>query len=155
MVPAQVDASDARGLFKRLEQMFCKKKSQAEAGKNIVLHSPSFYTARHGYRLICSLCPHGDGKGENLRKLERHSNEHFFTVRGQYMSAFVAVVKGEYDALLQWPFSYKVCTNNHTTTPRSVYSQFLPIATYVNTRKQLSNARTSSSGRKFACEKRS
>jgi hypothetical protein len=35
----------------------------AAAGNVSVLHSPGFYSARHGYRLIASMCPYGDGKG--------------------------------------------------------------------------------------------
>jgi hypothetical protein len=35
----------------------------AKAGHKNVVHSPAFYTARHGYQLIASVCPYGDGKG--------------------------------------------------------------------------------------------
>ena len=76
--------------------------SIAKSGAVSVLHSPGFYTARHGYRMMLSMCPYGDGKGESAGK-DSHDS-----VRGQYLSVFVALVKGEYDNLLQWPFSYKV-----------------------------------------------
>lgn len=34
--------------------------------------------------------------------------ELLLSVRGEYMSAFVSIMRGEYDALLEWPFTHKV-----------------------------------------------
>lgn len=32
----------------------------------------------------------------------------YFTVRGQFMSLFVCICRGEYDPLLLWPFGHRV-----------------------------------------------
>lgn len=37
----------------------------AKEGHKTIIFSPSFYTARHGYRMVASIAPYGDGKGGN------------------------------------------------------------------------------------------
>ena len=57
-----------------------------------VLYSPPFYTEKKGgYKMCLFLYMDGDGSG-----------------RGTHLSFFIVLMKGEYDALLTWPFEQKV-----------------------------------------------
>lgn len=64
---------------------------QAKNGRNSKLDSEPFHTGPYGYKLKLSVNPNGDGSGKNT-----------------HLSAFVIVMKGEYDAILPWPFHQKV-----------------------------------------------
>ncbi|XP_031549452.1 TNF receptor-associated factor 4-like isoform X2 [Actinia tenebrosa] len=77
-------------LIWRIED-YSRKFKEAKAGNNSTLFSPTFTTSKHGYRLCASVCLNGDGKG-----------------KGTHMSVFVSVLKGAFDALLKWPFDYRV-----------------------------------------------
>ena len=61
------------------------------AGKTLSIYSPPFYVGRFGYKVCARLYPNGDGIGN-----------------GTHMSIFFVVMRGEYDALLPWPFLQKV-----------------------------------------------
>ena len=63
------------------------------ATKRITLYSPPFYTAEQngGYKMCLFLYLDGDGGG-----------------KGTHLSLYVAVMKGEYDGQLTWPFRQKV-----------------------------------------------
>ena len=58
-------------------------------GKTVSLYSAPFYTSRFGYRLCLCVYLDGDGSG-----------------KGRYISYFLTIMKGEYDALLEWPFQH-------------------------------------------------
>jgi len=64
---------------------------QAKQGRNVKIHSTSFYTAPFGYKLKLFVKPNGDGSGKNT-----------------HLSVFVILMKGEYDGMLLWPFNQKV-----------------------------------------------
>ena len=64
---------------------------QAKNGRNNKLDSPPFYTGTYGYKLKLSINPNGDGSGKNT-----------------HLSAFLIIMKGEYDGMLAWPFHQKV-----------------------------------------------
>ena len=51
------------------------------------LASSPFYTEKYGYKLRLSIVPFGDGRGKNT-----------------HLSVFIIVMKGDYDAILSWPF---------------------------------------------------
>ena len=70
---------------------FSRKMKEAKSGNTTTLFSPPFNTSKHGYRMCASLCLNGDGKG-----------------KGTHVSAFVSILKGAYDNLLEWPFSHRV-----------------------------------------------
>ena len=70
---------------------FWEKVSRAKNGKEVVIKSESFYLGLHGYKMRLLMHPNGVGKGENAS-----------------ISLFVALLKGQYDAILPWPFSYKI-----------------------------------------------
>ncbi|XP_066264436.1 TNF receptor-associated factor 4-like [Branchiostoma lanceolatum] len=68
-----------------------EKLADARAGRRVSLYSPMFLSSRYGYKMAISICPNGDGQG-----------------KGKYMSLFMCIIKGEFDALLPWPFAQKV-----------------------------------------------
>ena len=70
---------------------YSRKMKEAKSGNTTTLFSPPFNTSKHGYRLCASMCLNGDGKG-----------------KGTHISAFVSILKGAYDNLLKWPFSFRV-----------------------------------------------
>ena len=68
-----------------------RRSHDAQIGKTTSLYSPPFYVGRFGYKVCGRLYPCGDGIG-----------------KGTHMSMFFVVMKGEYDAVLSWPFRQKV-----------------------------------------------
>ncbi|XP_008566999.1 PREDICTED: TNF receptor-associated factor 1 [Galeopterus variegatus] len=64
---------------------------ESACGRTISLFSPAFYTAKYGYKLCLRLYLNGDGTGKRT-----------------HLSLFIVIMRGEYDALLQWPFRNKV-----------------------------------------------
>nr|QOS44540.1 tumor necrosis factor receptor TARF2 [Mimachlamys nobilis] len=68
-----------------------KHRREAIAGRVTSLYSPHFYTGRTGYRLCARLYPNGDGIGKKT-----------------HVSVFFVVARGNYDALLSWPFIQRV-----------------------------------------------
>ncbi|XP_020846235.1 TNF receptor-associated factor 1 isoform X3 [Phascolarctos cinereus] len=70
---------------------FTRRCHESACGRMVSLFSPAFYTARYGYKLCLRIYLNGDGTG-----------------KGTHLSLFIVVMKGEYDALLEWPFRNKV-----------------------------------------------
>ncbi len=68
-----------------------RRRHEAKVGKTISLYSAPFYISRQGYKVCLRLYMNGDGCGKNT-----------------HLSFFVTIMKGEYDALLQWPFRHTV-----------------------------------------------
>ena len=68
-----------------------RRRHEAKIGKTLSLYSAPFYTSRHGYKLCLRLYMDGDGSGKNT-----------------HLSFFLTVMRGEYDALLTWPFRQAV-----------------------------------------------
>ncbi|XP_035691405.1 TNF receptor-associated factor 6-like [Branchiostoma floridae] len=68
-----------------------EKLADAKAGRRVSLYSPMFLSSKYGYKMAISICPNGDGQG-----------------KGKFMSLFMCIIKGEFDALLPWPFAQKV-----------------------------------------------
>ena len=68
-----------------------RRRHEAKIGKTISLYSAPFYTSRQGYKACLRLYMDGDGCGKNT-----------------HLSFFLTVMKGEYDALLEWPFRHTV-----------------------------------------------
>ena len=62
------------------------------AAGNITLYSPPFYTRQNGgYKMCLFMYMDGDGSG-----------------KGTHLSFYIAVMKGDYDVQLAWPFQQKV-----------------------------------------------
>lgn len=70
---------------------YSKRKQEAKAGKTLSLYSQPFYTGQFGYKMCARVYLNGDGLG-----------------KGTHLSVFFVVQRGEYDALLPWPFRQKV-----------------------------------------------
>ena len=70
---------------------FSQRMSDAQTGKYTSIFSLPFYTGRYGYKMCLRLYILGDGIGKN-----------------SHMSLFFVVMKGEFDNILQWPFTHKV-----------------------------------------------
>ncbi|XP_030063438.1 TNF receptor-associated factor 1 [Microcaecilia unicolor] len=87
---ASVEAS-YDGIFLWKIPEVSRKCQDAIIGRHISLCSPAFYTARYGYKACLRVYFNGDG-----------------VAKGTHVSLFFAIMKGEYDALLSWPFKHKV-----------------------------------------------
>jgi hypothetical protein len=70
---------------------FSQRNADAKSGKYTSIFSLPFYTGRYGYKMCLRLYILGDGIG-----------------KGGYMSLFFVLMKGEFDNILQWPFTHKV-----------------------------------------------
>ena len=60
-------------------------------GKTTSLYSAPFSTGHYGYKMCLWLYMNGDGSG-----------------KGTHLSFFLTIMRGEYDALLTWPFRQAV-----------------------------------------------
>ena len=70
---------------------YARKRSEAVNGQKVSFYSPCFYTSRYGYKMCARICLNGEG----IR-------------RGTHISLFFVVMRGEYDAILRWPFRQRV-----------------------------------------------
>ena len=70
---------------------FSQHMVDARTGKYTSIFSSPFYSSRYGYKMCLRLYILGDGIG-----------------KGTHMSLFFVVMKGEFDNILQWPFTHKV-----------------------------------------------
>jgi len=68
-----------------------EKMYDAQSERQTSVYSPPFYTSISGYKVCVRLYLNGDG-----------------SARGSYMSVFLVILRGPYDSLLKWPFSYRV-----------------------------------------------
>ena len=68
-----------------------RRSQDAMQGRMVKMFSQPFYTKPDGYKMCICLYFNGCGAGE-----------------GTHLSVFFALMKGEYDALQQWPFEHKV-----------------------------------------------
>ena len=80
---------DGQLLWKITE--FARRRNEAVSGQQISFYSPCFYTSRYGYKMCARIYLNGDGMG-----------------RGTHISVFFVIMRGQYDALLRWPFRQKV-----------------------------------------------
>ncbi|XP_060085824.1 TNF receptor-associated factor 3-like [Ylistrum balloti] len=91
-----------------------RRKREAVSGKTLSLYSQPFYTSRYGYKLCGRVYLNGDGAGKGL-----------------FLSFFLVVMRGDFDALLPWPFQLPVTLKllDQNGTNQHVAEQFLPNAT--------------------------
>lgn len=87
----QQEYSSFDGVFIWKITDFSRRRNEAITGKQVSIYSPCFYTSRHGYKMCVRIYLNGDGIG-----------------KGTHISMFFVVMRGEYDALLRWPFRQKV-----------------------------------------------
>ena len=60
-------------------------------GTELYIQSPPFYTSNTGYKMCVRIYLNGDGMG-----------------KGTHISLFFVIMRGQYDAILPWPFKQKV-----------------------------------------------
>jgi hypothetical protein len=70
---------------------FSQRKADAKNGRSASLVSLPFYSGRYGYKMCLRLYIMGDDIG-----------------KGTHLSLFFVVMRGEFDNILQWPFTHKV-----------------------------------------------
>jgi hypothetical protein len=68
-----------------------QKRQDAIDGKTPSIYSPPFYTSKAGYKMCGRVYLNGDGMG-----------------KGTHLSIFFVIMRGQYDAILSWPFNRKV-----------------------------------------------
>ena len=86
-----LEATSYNGTYVWKIDHYSHRFQEAVSGKTLSIYSPPFYVGRFGYKVCARLYPNGDGIG-----------------KGTHMSMFFVVMRGEYDALLPWPFVQKV-----------------------------------------------
>ncbi len=88
-----------------------ERMADAQSERQPSIYSPPFYSSPTGYKMRARLYLHGDGNA-----------------RRTHMSLFFLLMKGEHDALLTWPFGYKVtfCLFDQTGNNRHIIDSFRP-----------------------------
>ena len=94
----------------RIENM-SEKFADAQSERQTSVYSPVFYSSPRGYKMQVRLFPFGDG-----------------SARRTHMSLFFSLLKGEDDAILTWPFKYKIsfCLLDQTEAGAHVIDSFYP-----------------------------
>ena len=87
----QADCATHDGVLLWKIDRYERRRNDAVTGQQVSFYSPAFYTSVYGYKMCARLYLNGDGIG-----------------RGTHLSVFFVVMRGEYDALLRWPFRQKV-----------------------------------------------
>ncbi|XP_031554759.1 TNF receptor-associated factor 5-like [Actinia tenebrosa] len=80
---------DGRFLWKI--NKYSHRLAEAKNGRNVDIYSDPFYTGRYGYKLKCCVTLNGDGDAKD-----------------KYISIFLIIMRGKYDALLPWPYSNRI-----------------------------------------------
>ncbi|CAF4541496.1 unnamed protein product [Rotaria socialis] len=90
---------------------FSSKMADAQAERQTSIYSPPFYSSPTGYKMRVRLYPNGDGSA-------RHT----------HVSLFFVLMRGEYDPILKFPFSYKVtfCLYDQTPAQQHIIDSFRP-----------------------------
>ena len=86
-----VEKSTHDGTFLWKITHFDEKYAEAVAGRQASLYSPVFYTSREGFCVCSKVYLFGDGCGHKT-----------------HMSLFFVILRGEFDAVLAWPFRHQV-----------------------------------------------
>jgi hypothetical protein len=85
----------------------------AKNGKQTSFYSQPFYTDKYGYKMCARIYLNGDGNGRNT-----------------HLSLFFVILRGEYDALLKWPFGQKVTfiliDQSMSESKENIYDAFRP-----------------------------
>ena len=77
-------------LFWKIDD-YAHRKNDAITGRQTSFYTACFYTSRHGYKMCARIYLNGDGMGKDT-----------------HISVFFVVMRGQFDALLRWPFRQKV-----------------------------------------------
>ncbi|CAF0987975.1 unnamed protein product [Didymodactylos carnosus] len=87
------------------------KIADAQTERQMSIYSLPFYSSPTGYKMRARLYLYGDGNA-----------------RRTHMSLFFVIVRGNYDAILKWPFNHKVtfCLYDQSGEGRHVIDSFCP-----------------------------
>jgi hypothetical protein len=85
--------------------------ADAQSERQTSIYSPPFYSSPTGYKMRVRLYLYGDGNA-----------------RRTHMSLFFVLMRSEYDAILKYPFNYKVtfCLYDQTPAQRHIIDSFRP-----------------------------
>ncbi|CAF1059374.1 unnamed protein product [Rotaria sp. Silwood1] len=85
--------------------------ADAQSERQTSVYSPPFYSSHTGYKMRVRLYFNGDGNA-----------------RRTHMSLFFVLMRGEYDAILKFPFNYKMtfCLFDQTPKQRHIIDSFRP-----------------------------
>ncbi|UJR08348.1 hypothetical protein I4U23_012619 [Adineta vaga] len=88
-----------------------EKMADAQSERQTSIFSPVFYSSPTGYKMRVRLFLFGDGNA-----------------RRTHISLFFLLMKGEFDAILKWPFHYKVtfCLLDQMGSNRHIIDSFYP-----------------------------
>ncbi|CAF1552207.1 unnamed protein product [Didymodactylos carnosus] len=88
-----------------------EKMAYAQSERQTSIYSPPFYSSPTGYKMRIRLYLHGDGNA-----------------RGTHMSLFFLLMHGPFDAILKWPFEFKVtfCLYDQSGQQRHIIDSFKP-----------------------------
>lgn len=88
-----------------------EKMMDAQSERQTSIYSPPFYSSPTGYKMRARLYLHGDGNA-----------------RRTHMSLFFVLMRGPNDAILKFPFNYKVtfCLYDQTAQQRHIIDSFRP-----------------------------
>ena len=70
---------------------FWERVSKAKSGNDVRVESDTFYVGPQGYKMKLAMYPNGTKEARNA-----------------HISLYIALMKGKYDAILPWPFLFKV-----------------------------------------------
>ena len=88
-----------------------EKIQNAMSDRQTSIYSPPFYTSPTGYKICMRLYLNGDGQA-----------------RRTHLSLFFVIMRGDYDAILPWPFAHKInfCLYDQTGNQRHIIDSFRP-----------------------------
>jgi len=111
-----------------------QRMADAQSERQTSIFSPPFYSAINGYKMRARLYLHGDG-----------------SARRTHISLFFMLMKSEHDALLRWPFHYKVtfCLIDQTGQGRHMIDSFRPDVKSNSFQRPTSNSNIASGIPKF------
>ena len=111
-----------------------RRRSEARSGRTVSLYSAPFYTSRHGYKMCLRLYMDGDGSG-----------------KGTHLSFFLTLMRGEYDALLPWPFKQTVTlTLLDQDKQKDIFQSFRPDPSSSSFQRPINEMNVASGCPKFA-----
>ena len=111
-----------------------RRRGEARSGRTVSLYSAPFYTSRHGYKMCLRLYMDGDGSG-----------------KGTHLSFFLTLMRGEYDALLTWPFRQTVTlTLLDQDKQKDIFQSFRPDPSSSSFQRPINEMNVASGCPKFA-----
>nr|ALJ01851.1 TRAF [Mizuhopecten yessoensis] len=88
---ADIEGRTCNGTYLWKIKNYSKFRREAEHGDTTAIHSPPFYSNFYGYKLCIRV---------NLNGVD--------SARGTHLSVFIHFMQGEYDDILEWPFSGRI-----------------------------------------------